>query len=140
MKSFIEIYKAHFKVFLRNKKEIFWNFILPIGVIFLLDFILRGEKHNIRFVYIFPGILAAALMQLGVGGGLKFSSLRERNIIKGFSIIPFSRIKILNGGILLRIFMGLIQGVLIILLGIIIFGINLEGNLIQIFLIIFQKI
>ena len=137
MKSFIGIFKAKSKIFLRSKKDLFWIFILPLGLIFLCSFILDDQGQKISFAYILPGIMAAALMHLGFGGALKFLRFRERNILKGFRITPFPLRQILSSEILLRILMGLVQMGLIILLVVNFFEINLEVNLILIFLIIF---
>jgi len=137
MKSFITMFKANLKELLRDKGGLIWTLALPICFIFLFGLIFTGEGQEISFNYILPGILAMALMQLGLFGSLQFLSLRERKIIRGLSITPLSRISILSSEILLRILVGFVQTGIIISLGVIVFDFSLEGNIIEIFLVVF---
>lgn len=137
MKSFIKMFKANVKELLRDKGGLFWIIALPICFIFLFGLIFTGDRQGISFDYILPGILAMALMQLGLFGALQFLSLRERKIIRGLSITPLSRSSILSSEILLRILVGFVQTVIIIMLGVIVFDFSLGGNIIKIFLVVF---
>src|SRR6056297_1574974 len=137
MKSFITMFKANLKELLRDKGGLIWTLALPICFIFLFGLIFTGEGQEISFHYILPGILAMALMQLGLFGALQFLSLRERKIIRGLSITPLSRSSILSSEILLRILVGFVQTGIIISLGVIVFDFSLEGNIIEIFLVVF---
>jgi ABC-2 type transport system permease protein len=136
MNSFIKMFKANLKEFLRDKSGLFWMLALPVCFIFLFGLIFTGEEQGLSFDYILPGILSMALMQLGLFGALQFLSLRERKIIRGLSVTPLSRGSILSSEILMRILVGFVQTVIIIMLGVTVFGFNLEGNLIQIFLMV----
>lgn len=66
------------------------------------------------FNYILPGILAMALMQLGLFGGLQFLSLREQGIIRGLGVTPLPRVTLLGSEILIRVIMALVQTFVII--------------------------
>lgn len=75
------------------------------------------------FDYILPGILAMALMQLGLFGSLSFLSMRERKIIRGLGVTPVSRSSVLLSEILLRVILALIQAAIILLIAKIVFDI-----------------
>jgi ABC-2 type transport system permease protein len=137
MKSFVTMFKANTKELLRDKGGLFWTLVLPICFIFLFGLIFTGEGQGISFDYILPGILAMALMQLGLFGALQFLSLRERKIIRGLSLTPLSRSSILSSEILLRILVGFVQTVIIIILGVTVFDFSLDGNIFKIFLVVF---
>ncbi|MGM0420867.1 MAG: ABC transporter permease [Bacillota bacterium] len=132
MNSFVKIFSANSKEFLRDKSGLFWTFALPVCFIFLFGLIFNTEGQEISFSYILPGILAMALMQVGLFGALQFLNLREKKIIRGLSITPLSRNVLLSSEILLRLLVGLVQTGIIIFLAVIVFNINLEGSLRQI--------
>lgn len=81
------------------------------------------------FDFILPGILAMALMQLGLFGSLQFLSLREQDIIRGLGVTPLSRGTILGSEVLLRLILGLIQTVVIISIGWLVFDVSIIGNI-----------
>lgn len=85
------------------------------------------------FDYILPGILAMAILQLGLFGSFQFLNLREKGIIRGLGVTPLSRSVILSSEILMRLIIALIQTILIILLGKWLFGVQITGNLLQVF-------
>ena len=82
-----------------------------------------------QFDYILPGVLAMALMQLGLFGGLQFLDLREQGIIRGLGVTPLPRSIILSSEILIRLIMAMIQTFLIIFIGKTVFGVNIVGSL-----------
>ena len=136
MNSYIKIFNANLKDFLRNKKVILWIFVFPVCFLFLFDLIINNELKVINFDYILPWILALTLMQLGFWGGLHFLRLQRRSIISELSVTPLSYNLLLSTNILIKIMVALFQSVIIILMGVIFFDFNLIGNLIQFFLII----
>jgi ABC-2 type transport system permease protein len=82
--------------------------------------------------YFLPGILAMALMQLGLFGALNFVSLRERKIIRRLGATPLPRSMMLWSEIVVRLGMGIIQTATIIVIGFLVFGVTVTGNLIGI--------
>ncbi len=88
------------------------------------------------FDYILPGILAMALMQLGLFGSIQFLTLREKKIIRGLGVTPLSRSIILGSEILLRMILGLIQTVIILTIGSIFFDITIANNIFKVFAIV----
>lgn len=85
------------------------------------------------FDYILPGILAMALMQLGLFGALQFLSLREQKIIRGLGVTPLTRSSILGSEILLRLILALVQTTLIITVGRLVFGVTLASSFLHVF-------
>ncbi|MFW6311481.1 MAG: ABC transporter permease [Nanoarchaeota archaeon] len=136
MKSFVKMFDANLKEFLRDRSGLFWTFAFPICFIFLFGLLFTGDGQGISFDYILPGILAMALMQLGLFGALQFLYLREKKIIRGLSVTPLSRSSLLSSEILLRLLAGFVQTGIIIFLGVIVFDITLVGNIIQILLMV----
>jgi ABC-2 type transport system permease protein len=84
---------------------------------------------NLRTIdYLLPGVLAMALMQLGLFGALNFESLRERKIIRRLGATPLSRSMMLWSEIVVRLAMGIIQTVIIIVVGFLVFKVSVTGN------------
>lgn len=127
MKGFWTLFAANCKEFVRDRAGLFWTFALPLSFVFLFGAIFGGDRQDISFDYVLPGILAMALMQLGLFGALQFLSLRERKIILGLSITPISRTALLASEVLLRLLAGFVQAGIILGVGIGVFGVRLVG-------------
>lgn len=78
--------------------------------------------------YLMPGILAMALMQLGLFGALDVISLRERKILKGLGATPLPRSSLLGSEVLVRLFMSLVQAAAIITIGHLVFKVTVQAN------------
>ncbi|WP_265445244.1 ABC transporter permease [Acetivibrio straminisolvens] len=78
--------------------------------------------------YFLPGILALALMQLGLFGSLRMVSLRERKILKSLGATPLPRSMFIASEVVVRMIMSVIQTVLIVSVGYAVFGIKIVGN------------
>ena len=127
MKGFWVLFSANLKEFVRDRAGLFWTFALPLSFVFLFGVIFSGERQDISFDYVLPGILAMALMQLGLFGAMQFLSLRERKIVRGLSITPISRVALLGSEILLRLLAGFVQAGIILAFGVGVFGVRLVG-------------
>jgi ABC-2 type transport system permease protein len=79
--------------------------------------------------YLLPGILAMSLMQLGLFGALNFVSLRERKIIRRLGATPLPRSMMLWSEVVVRLGVGLFQTATLFLLGFLVFGMTVTGNL-----------
>lgn len=82
--------------------------------------------------FIMPGILAMALMQLGLFGSLRLVSLREQRILRNLGVTPLNRTHLVTSEITVRLCMGLAQTVLITLLSRLVFDITIVSSLILI--------
>lgn len=88
------------------------------------------------FDYILPGILAMALMQLGLFGSLQFLSLREQKIVRSLGVTPLARSTLLISEIALRLLMALVQTFLIITIARIVFGVTIISNIFAVFAVV----
>ncbi len=82
-----------------------------------------------QFDYVMPGILAMALMQLGLFGVFQFMSLRENKVIRGLAVTPLPRETLFESEVALRLLVAIVQTFLIVLVGWLVFGVELVGNL-----------
>jgi ABC-2 type transport system permease protein len=78
--------------------------------------------------FLLPGVLAMALMQLGLFGSLRLVSLRERKILKRLGATPLSRTYLLGSEVAVRLLMAIIQAVLIIVIGYLVFDVVIVGQ------------
>lgn len=76
-----------------------------------------------------PSILAMALMQLGVFAAIPLVSQREKLILKRLSATPISRATLVGSNVLMRLLIAVVQTVLIIGVGAVLFGVTIVGNL-----------
>ncbi len=136
MKSFIVLFTATAKEFIRDRSGLFWTFALPIAFIFMFGLIFSGDNQDIPFEYILPGILAMALMQLGLFGAMQFLALRERNVLRGLSITPVSRAALLGSEVLVRLLTAFVQAAVILSIGIAVFGVEFANPLHEIAILV----
>ncbi|MCR4402903.1 MAG: ABC transporter permease [Firmicutes bacterium] len=87
------------------------------------------ESADLRMVdFILPGILAMALMQLGLFGAMRAVSLREQKVLKSLGATPLRRGLLLVSEVVVRITMALIQTVLIVVIGYTVFRVKILGS------------
>ena len=87
------------------------------------------QAESLRDVdYLLPGILAMALMQLGLFGSLRLVYLRERRILRSLGATPLPRTHIVLSEIIIRLLMAAIQTLLIILIGHFVFDVQIMGS------------
>ena len=79
--------------------------------------------------YLVPGILGMALMQLGVFGAVPLVAQREKLILKRLGATPLPRWTLVGSNVLLRLLIGLVQAVLIVGIGVAVFGVQVLGSL-----------
>lgn len=79
--------------------------------------------------FLLPGILAMALMQLGLfGTAPALVQLREQQVLRRIGVTPLPRTTLLFSQVLLRLTIGAIQTALIMLVGILFFDVTVAGN------------
>ena len=80
--------------------------------------------------FLVPGILAMALMQLGLfATAPPLVQLREQQVLRRLGATPLTRTMLLTAQVALRITVGLVQAALIILVGGLVFQVQIVGNL-----------
>jgi len=79
--------------------------------------------------YLLPGILAMALMQLGIfGTALPLISLRERQVLRRLSATPISRPTLLAATVAQQLLTGFTQAALILAAGLLFFHVQVVGS------------
>jgi ABC-2 type transport system permease protein len=87
-------------------------------------------SHRLRNIDFFlPGVLAMALMQLGIfGTALPLISLRERQVLRRLSATPLPRFTLLAATVAQQLLTGVIQTALILVIGALIFHVQVVGS------------
>jgi len=78
--------------------------------------------------FLLPGILAMALMQLGILGAFELLSLREQKVLKSLGATPLPRIMVLGSEILVRLLLSLAQLGILVGIGVLVFKVKITGN------------
>ncbi|MEW5865655.1 MAG: ABC transporter permease [Bacillota bacterium] len=87
------------------------------------------QRTAMRMIdFLLPGVLAMAVMQLGLFGSLRAVSLREQKILKSLGATPLPRYLLLVSEVLVRITMALIQTFAIVLIGYLAFRVTVLGS------------
>ena len=86
--------------------------------------------HQLRTVdFLMPGILAMALMQLGLfATATPLVSLREEQVLRRLGATPLPRWQLLTSQVMLRLTIGIAQSALIIGLSVEAFHVQIQGN------------
>lgn len=101
-----------------------------------IDNLIPGNPNYFQFVA--PGIMALIVM-MSVMAGLAASVSREREAgtLDGLLIAPISRLSIILGKSLAQTFRGMLQGLIVLLLAIVIFGVHVYGSWLIMILLLF---
>jgi ABC-2 type transport system permease protein len=79
--------------------------------------------------YFVPSILAMALMQLGVFAAIPLVVQREKGILKRLSATPLPRATLVASNVVMRLLIGVVQTVIILGIGVALFGVVIIGSL-----------
>lgn len=93
---------------------------------FRSEAIQSSELRHIDFLL--PGILAMALMQLGLFGSLQLVGLRERKVLRQLNVTPLPRSLFIGSEVTVRLFMALVQAMLLLIIGHFVFGVEVSGS------------
>ncbi len=89
------------------------------------------QTENISNVaYIVPSILAMALMQLGLFGAIPLVEQREKLIFKRLGATPLRRSTLVGSNVIVRLLVGLVQAVMIVGIGAVVFNVAILGSLV----------
>ncbi len=78
--------------------------------------------------FLVPGILGMALMQLGLFSAVGLVSQREKLILKRLGATPLPRWTLVGSNVVLRLLIGIGQAVLIMGIGVAVFGVTVLGS------------
>lgn len=121
------------KLFTRRRDELFWVFIFPVFFIVLFGFI-YGEQmwddFDFRAIdYILPGIIVMALMTTGImNTATGFVEDRAKGIYRRLSVTPLKKQSIIGAHLVKQYIVILIQSIILIIIGILVFNIDIVGN------------
>jgi ABC-2 type transport system permease protein len=90
--------------------------------------------HSSYFDFIAPGIMAMTVM-MSVMTGLPAAISQEKEVgtLDGMMVAPINRLSIIVGKTLAQTARGLLQGVLILILASILFGVSIQGSILLVF-------
>ena len=87
------------------------------------------QSHELRYIdFLLPGILGMTLMFIGVQGGLPIIQQRQAHIIKRLGATPLRRSMLVLGDLVFRMIVILASAALIILVGRLVFDVQMVGN------------
>ncbi len=90
--------------------------------------------HSSYFDFVAPGIMAMTVM-MSVMTGLPAAISQEKEVgtLDGMMVAPINRLSIITGKTLAQTARGLLQGVLILILASILFGVSIQGSIMLVF-------
>jgi ABC-2 type transport system permease protein len=90
--------------------------------------------HSSYFDFVAPGIMAMTVM-MSVMTGLPAAISQEKEVgtLDGMMVAPINRLSIIIGKTLAQTARGLLQGVLILVLASLLFGVSIQGNILLVF-------
>lgn len=92
------------------------------------------QARNLRTIdYMVPGILAMAVMTLGLFGGVTMVEWREKLVLKRFNATPISRTTIVTSQTIYRLVLSILQAVIIIMVAKLLFKVEMVGNWFELF-------
>jgi len=87
------------------------------------------QAHDLRAIdYLTPGILAMAIMQLGIFAAVDIVIERENRVLKRLGATPLKRSTMILSTVGFRLIVALLQAALIILVARLVFGVPMLGN------------
>ncbi len=107
-----------------------------LAVVKPYDIQIKGsiEGEFSYFDFIAPGIMAMTVM-MSVMTGLPAAISQEREVgtLDGMMVAPINRLSVILGKTLAQMARGILQGVLILVLSVILFGVTIHGNILLVF-------
>jgi ABC-2 type transport system permease protein len=87
------------------------------------------QARDLRYIDFFvPGVLAMALMQLGIFSAIPLVIQRQNRILKRMGATPLRRSTIVASSVFFRLIIAVAQAFIIILVGRLVFDVHMEGN------------
>ena len=87
-------------------------------------------SHRLRDIdHLLPGVLAMALMQLGIfGTALPLISLRQRQVLRRLNVTPLPRSTLLAAAVVQQLITAVIQTAVILTIGTLFYGVRVVGS------------
>jgi ABC-2 type transport system permease protein len=88
------------------------------------------QTENINFIsYFVPSMLGLAVMQVGIFAAIPLVADREKGILKRLAATPLRRSQLVGSNVLMRLLIALAQSVIIVGVGVAVFGVDITGSL-----------
>jgi len=86
------------------------------------------QTENINFIsYFVPSMLGLSVMQVGIFAAIPLVADREKLILKRLAATPLRRWQLVGSNVLMRLLIALSQAVIIVAVGVLVFGVNITG-------------
>jgi ABC-2 type transport system permease protein len=87
------------------------------------------QTNDLTFIsYLVPSILGMSLMQLGVFAAVPLVADREKLIFKRLHATPLRRWQLVGSNVIMRLIIAVLQTVIIVSIGSVVFGVQVSGN------------
>ena len=87
-----------------------------------------GGLANSRLAFVIPGILATAIMWLGIFAAIPLVQQREQQVLRRFAVTPLSRSRLVAAQVLSRLSVSLAQAVLVLAGARLLFGVPIGSQ------------
>ncbi len=125
MNSFIELFKANLKMFVREKEGFYWTVLMPAFIYIALSVLPIGKFTGTQIKYsnyVLPGIIAMTIMQGGIYSlAYWMVDLKSRGIIKRLMATPIKQWQMALSLVMARLTVVVAQTIILTLLGIFVF-------------------
>ncbi len=89
----------------------------------------RAKEDKLNGIdFLLPGILAMTVMQLGLFTAIPFINMREKGILKRLRATPLPRMTIIGSQVTQRLFIGVLQTMVILAVGLLFFKFHMTGS------------
>ncbi len=140
MNSFLELFKANFKMFYREKEGFYWTILMPSAIYIALSVIPIGKFLSSGTAYsnfVLPGILAMTIMQGGIYSlAYWMVDLKARGITKRLLATPLKTWQLVISLICARLVIALVQVLILTLLGTLVFHATFAGNIFSVLVLV----
>ena len=87
------------------------------------------QTNDLNFIsYLVPSILGMSVMQLGVFAAVPLVADRQKLILKRLHATPLRRWQLVGSNVIMRLLIALVQTVIIVAVGSLVFGVEISGN------------
>jgi len=88
------------------------------------------QTENLNFIsYFVPSMLGLSVMQVGIFAAIPLVADREKLILKRLAATPLRRWQLVGSNVLMRLLIALVQAVIIVGVGVLVFGVHITGSL-----------
>jgi len=136
MKAFKTMFKTELRLAIRGMDMVIFAIALPVVFIVILG-IIYGSKpayEGANYTFMAQSFGAVAAIAIGASGmmglPLVVADYRNKKILKRFKVTPVSKVLILFVQVMVNLFLNIISLVLVYGLGVLLFGLRMNGSLI----------